>query len=61
MNVDTIKIGDYVLTSYSGRLHTLFNTETGDVRNILPSEYSWVKDNKSVECCKWVEQAHQIG
>lgn len=60
MNIDTMTIGGWVITSYSGRKHTIYNDQTGEVFNILPSEYAWIRDNKSLECVKWVVQAHRM-
>lgn len=51
MNIDSIRIGKYTVTNYAGRNHTLFNNDTGDVYNILPSEYAWLMENKSLETC----------
>jgi hypothetical protein len=61
MNIDTLKIGHYVLTTYAGRKHTLYNEYTGDVYNILPSEYAWMQDNRSVETCRLVEDGYYGG
>lgn len=59
MNIDTIRIGKYTLTSYSNRNFTLFNNETGDVFNILPSEYRWLMDNKSLAHCNVVHDIYE--
>lgn len=59
MNIDTYKIGRYTITSYSGRSHTLYNDVTGEVYNILPSEYKWLKDNMSLETCNVINDVYE--
>lgn len=59
MNIDTIKIGHFTLTNYSSRQYTMYNERTGEVYNILPSEYKWLRDNCSLETCNIVNDLYE--
>ena len=55
MNIDIVNIGHYRVTSHGGRAYDLFNRESDKVYNLNADQYRYIRNDMSVEACKYVE------
>jgi TPP-dependent trihydroxycyclohexane-1,2-dione (THcHDO) dehydratase len=58
MNIDIINYGHFRVTDYGRGKYQLFNRNNDKVTDINHRAFKAIKEHKSIEACKFVEDAH---